>query len=174
MLSNTFHTRGKVGRLPLHAGKYFGVRADVAMLGLDRSQGLAAAAARRLPAHSVACSPSPARCADVAVADALALPLRSCACDAVLCVVSASPQRFSCLAPDARRTAFPKSKVKVATSLAILYLICISGAMPRYASTPCLIASPSGLKRGGVGFEACMHAVQLPSRPGNPLCWALT
>ena len=57
------------------------------MLGLDRSQGLAAAAARRLSGPNNACSPSPARCADVAVADALALPLRSGACDAVLCVV---------------------------------------------------------------------------------------
>ena len=66
------------------------MRADVAMLGLDRSQGLAAAAARRLSGPNSTCSPLPARCADVAVADALALPLRSGACDAVLCVVGAS------------------------------------------------------------------------------------
>ncbi len=76
------------------------MRADVAMLGLDRSQGLAAAAARRLPGHNPVCSPSPARCADVAVADAMALPLRSGACDAVLCVVGAPA--LCCYLPQVR------------------------------------------------------------------------
>ena len=80
----------------MRAGKYFGVRADVAMLGLDRSQRLATAAARRLPGHSAACRPGPSRCADVAVADAMALPLRSGACDAVLCVVSAPVPVSAC------------------------------------------------------------------------------
>lgn len=63
------------------------MRPDVAVLGLDRSGGLAAAAAARLTAAHPA--GSPVRHADVAVADALALPVRSGSCDAVLCVVGA-------------------------------------------------------------------------------------
>lgn len=58
------------------------------MLGLDRSEGLAAVAAARLPGPGAAPRPGACHRADVAVADALALPLRSGACDAALCVVS--------------------------------------------------------------------------------------
>eukprot|EP00887_Chlorella_sp_A99_P002138 scaffold21.g2138.t1 len=63
-------------------GKYFGLRRDLFVLGTDRSTGLAGLAARRL-------APDPKRLpllADVAVADALVLPLRPCSCDAVLCI----------------------------------------------------------------------------------------
>jgi len=73
----------------LRAGKYFGVRPDIAMLGLDRSHGLAAAAAARPAEPPDPGGASAGRCADVAVADAMTLPIRSGACDAVLCVVPA-------------------------------------------------------------------------------------
>ena len=65
------------------AGKYLGVRRDVAMLASDRSPGLAAQAASRLLASTAgpACGH-----ADVAVADAMALPYRQGAFDAALCI----------------------------------------------------------------------------------------
>eukprot|EP00775_Hariotina_reticulata_P001104 gene1103-1439_t len=79
-------------------GKYFGVRRDLAVLGSDRSPGLAAVAAQRLtlgraasaaaaaagPGGSGDLAASPA--ADVLVADALQLPYRPCSCDGVLCI----------------------------------------------------------------------------------------
>eukprot|EP00798_Chlamydomonas_sp_ICE-L_P028412 gene28412-31553_t len=65
-------------------GKYFGVRKDLAVLGSDRSPGLADVAARRL--HPLGLPPSESPKADVLVADALALPYRPGSCDAVLCI----------------------------------------------------------------------------------------
>ena len=65
------------------AGKYLGVRKDIAVLASDRSPGLAAQAAARLvgTVSSPACSH-----ADVAVADAMSLPYRSGSFDGVLCI----------------------------------------------------------------------------------------
>ena len=64
-------------------GKYFDVRRDIYVLGSDRSQELARLAAKRLlPGPATRETPR----ADVAVADALHLPLCPARCDAVLCV----------------------------------------------------------------------------------------
>ncbi|KAK9805819.1 hypothetical protein WJX73_003535 [Symbiochloris irregularis] len=64
-------------------GKYFGVRSDIAVLGSDRSAGLAQVAAQRLSPTS---GNSACTRADVAVADGLTLPYRSGCLDAVLCI----------------------------------------------------------------------------------------
>jgi alkylated DNA repair protein alkB family protein 8 len=88
-------------------GKYFGLRRDIYVLGSDRSQGLAGVAARRLARRpSTAPDASPLR-ADVAVADAMALPYRPGICDAVLCIavlhhISSAERRLRLLGQLAR------------------------------------------------------------------------
>lgn len=76
-------------------GKYFGVRPDIALLGSDRSSGLAAAARARLTSAGVAVAAAAA--ADVAVADGLHLPYRDACCDAAMSIAVlhhiASPAR---------------------------------------------------------------------------------
>ncbi|GAX81302.1 hypothetical protein CEUSTIGMA_g8733.t1 [Chlamydomonas eustigma] len=70
-------------------GKYFGVRDDVAVIGSDRSSGLASVAGRRLEAVGMVGShftPGAPPGADVFVADALSLPYRPSSCDAALCI----------------------------------------------------------------------------------------
>lgn len=85
-------------------GKYFGVRPDIAVLGSDRSSGLAQVAARRLQA--VGGMPACDR-ADVAVADGMRLPYRTQSLDAVLCIavlhhISSAKRRASMLAEAVR------------------------------------------------------------------------
>lgn len=145
------------------------MRPDVAMLGLDRSQGLAAAAARRLSGPDNACSPSPARCADVAVADALALPLRPGACDAVLCVVGA-PVLVAAWPPACTQTsAFLRSQATLAIELSHLS-ISWSLHLRGYASM-CKRVVPAciqpGLKSGAVVIRVC--ACYVTSQHGNLL-----
>ena len=70
-------------------GKYFGVRGDIAVIGSDRSEGLASVAARRLQPVGVPgshFSPGTPPGADVLVADGLHLPYREGSCDAALCI----------------------------------------------------------------------------------------
>ncbi|KAA6429599.1 MAG: tRNA methyltransferase 9 [Trebouxia sp. A1-2] len=66
-------------------GKYFLVRQDIAVLGSDRSSGLAEVAATRLAAGTGAASGSSFK-ADVAVADGMQLPYASHRFDAVLSI----------------------------------------------------------------------------------------
>ncbi|KAL0030888.1 hypothetical protein WJX77_011841 [Trebouxia sp. C0004] len=66
-------------------GKYFLVRQDIAVLGSDRSSGLAQVAATRLAAGTGAASGSSFK-ADVAVADGMQLPYASQRFDAVLSI----------------------------------------------------------------------------------------
>ncbi|KAL3142945.1 hypothetical protein ABBQ38_003230 [Trebouxia sp. C0009 RCD-2024] len=66
-------------------GKYFLVRQDIAVLGSDRSSGLAQVAATRLAAGTGAASGSSFK-ADVAVADGMCLPYASNRFDAVLSI----------------------------------------------------------------------------------------
>ena len=71
------------------AGKYLGVRRDLAILASDRSLGLASQAAQRLqPSPSLG---PPCSRADVALADALRLPYRHGAFDAALCIAVRPP-----------------------------------------------------------------------------------
>ena len=65
-------------------GKYFGVRRDAAMLGCDRSAGLAALAARRAAPSGLPGLYCPA--AGALVADGLCLPYRTGCCDAAISV----------------------------------------------------------------------------------------
>lgn len=77
--------RGLVADVGCGNGKYFGVRPDLTILASDRSPRLAEVAARRLVADPLMQGGLAAR-ADVAVADALALPYRDGAFDGVLCI----------------------------------------------------------------------------------------
>ncbi|PRW57369.1 alkylated DNA repair alkB-like protein 8 [Chlorella sorokiniana] len=94
-------------------GKYFGVRTDGFVLGSDRSAGLAGVASRRL-------QPPPlgeGLCADVAVADGLALPYRPGTCDGVLCIAVlhhiASPARRLALLAQLLRVLRPGGRALV-------------------------------------------------------------
>ncbi|MEW5315958.1 MAG: hypothetical protein WDW38_007352 [Sanguina aurantia] len=65
-------------------GKYFGVRQDLAVIGSDRSTGLAAVAMQRLLPDAGDSHCSNADKADVMLADALSLPFRAASLEAVL------------------------------------------------------------------------------------------
>ncbi|KFM24129.1 Alkylated DNA repair protein alkB-like protein 8 [Auxenochlorella protothecoides] len=66
-------------------GKYFGLRSDIFVLGTDRSTGLAGVASQRVSGGPMRGLQGSLR-ADVAAADALALPLRPACMDGVLCI----------------------------------------------------------------------------------------
>ncbi|KAL6779512.1 hypothetical protein ACKKBG_A12590 [Auxenochlorella protothecoides x Auxenochlorella symbiontica] len=66
-------------------GKYFGLRSDIFVLGTDRSTGLAGVASQRVSGGPMRGLQGSLR-ADVAAADALALPLRPASMDGVLCI----------------------------------------------------------------------------------------
>mmetsp|Transcript_7559 Transcript_7559/g.21444 ORF Transcript_7559/g.21444 Transcript_7559/m.21444 type:complete len:648 (+) Transcript_7559:194-2137(+) len=107
-------------------GKYFGVRRDIAVIASDRSEGLVSQARMRIALGKESnrsvrsvdlgaerCSPG----ADVCVADAMELPLRTGGCDAVVCIAVlhhiSSPERRVRMLAELLRVVRPGGRVLV-------------------------------------------------------------